>query len=62
MGCGCGVYDVCVQLDVKTIFHNVDLEGKFHMKPLQGFVIPGRESEACWLQKSLYSRDHCSKH
>ena len=42
------------QIDVKTVFLNVDLEEEIYMEQPEGCVVFGQEHKVCKLVKSLY--------
>ena len=43
-----------IQLDIKTAFLYGELKEEEYLEQPEGFVVPGRESDVCRLQKSLY--------
>jgi hypothetical protein len=43
-----------IQLDIKTAFLYGELKEELYLEQPKGFVVPGRESDVCRLQKSLY--------
>ncbi|GAU30894.1 hypothetical protein TSUD_381070 [Trifolium subterraneum] len=46
-------YD-CVQLDVKSAFHNGKLEEEVYVEQPQGFIVEGKEDHVLKLNKALY--------
>jgi hypothetical protein len=50
-----------IQLDIKTAFLYGELEEELYLKQPEGFVVPGRESDVCRLQKSLYGLEQAPR-
>jgi hypothetical protein len=48
-------------MDVKTTFHNRELEEEIYMTRPDGFVVKGQEDKVCKLLKSLYGMKQSSK-
>ena len=56
------IHDLFVhQMDVKTIFFNVELEEEIYMDKLEGFVVHVKENKECKLDNSLYDLTHAPK-
>jgi len=49
------------QMNVKTSFHNGDLEEIVYMDQLIGFSVEGKEHMVCKLKKSIYSLKQASR-
>jgi hypothetical protein len=49
------------QMDVKMAFLNGDLEKKFYMAQLKGFVVEGKDRMGCRLKKSIYGLKQASR-
>lgn len=50
-----------VQLDVATAFLNGDIDEEIYITQPEGYIIPGRETEVCKLNKSLYGIRQASR-
>ena len=50
-----------LQLDVKTAFLNGDLEEELYIAQPTGFILAGRESEICKLNRSIYGLKQASR-
>lgn len=50
-----------VQLDVATAFLNGDIDEEIYITQPEGYFIPGRETEVCKLNKSLYGIRQASR-
>ena len=49
------------QIDVKTVFFNVELNEKIYIEQPTGFIVKGQEHKVCKLVKSLYGLKQAPK-